>query len=101
MDPRGGIHRCLIEPRVTIKNKMPRRTIKTFTAYSVKWLDIALDGAKYANTTELIKKGNVSNITAALAVLRLQTINLIHVPKEENVESARDFIILTFIRGTM
>ena len=97
METREGVHRRLILPEIAIKTF--HRVIETFIAYFVRWLVIALDGARFANTTELIKRGNVSNTTAALAVLKLPTINLTHAPTEENVESARDFIILTFIRG--
>ena len=56
------------------------RPIKDFTAYFVRWMVIILDRASFPNTTELIKREHVSNTKAALAVLRLLTINLTHAP---------------------
>ena len=76
-------------------------TAEIYTAYSVRWQDIALDGAKIANTLEPIKRVNVLNITDASRVLRRQIINPIAAQTEENVESAGDFIILTYILGRM
>ena len=66
-NPRG------VEPNPTHLKAMNKiiiacPTAEIYTAYSVRWQDIALDGAKIANTPEPIKRANVLNITVASRV---------------------------------